>query len=337
LLICHEYNTSLILVPNIDLVDQIYKKIEFIGLKFDKVIKISYHDTTNEDMIYKKLKDMSKDDENIKTLIISTYQSSHLLLPYEFDICCFDEAHHTCCENEDGYYRLMLKKGKIKMKFFFTATEKSIIFNSNENDEDDTESAEYSMDNKKIYGETLYTMNVKTAIEKGYVSDYIVNICYSSENIKIKAIFEFIKSKGKRIFIYANSVEKSKEICKIINDHEWDIPILCKNLNGDSSKKVRNEAMENFRLFEGISVICLCDLFGEGFDEPSIDTCIFYEPCKSEIKLIQRAGRSWRKFEGKMMANLIFMINKEQDALFYKKVFKKLRNDIELSIVIEKE
>ncbi|QQR92281.1 MAG: DEAD/DEAH box helicase [Candidatus Iainarchaeum archaeon] len=58
----------------------------------------------------------------------------------------------------------------------------------------------------------------------------------------------------------------------------------------------------------------------EGLDIPSVDLVIFYEPAPSEIRLIQRRGRTGRKHDGKV---IILMAEKTMDEAMYWSAKKK--------------
>jgi len=78
-----------------------------------------------------------------------------------------------------------------------------------------------------------------------------------------------------------------------------------------------------------VNVLCATSIGEEGLDIPEVNTVIFYEPVPSAIRAIQRAGRTARLMEGK----LIMMITKKtrDEAYFYasKAKEKKMHSAIE--------
>lgn len=85
------------------------------------------------------------------------------------------------------------------------------------------------------------------------------------------------------------------------------------------------EGTEKF--FGGIGPICLHNSVGEeGLDIPSVDMVVFYEPVASEIRKIQRAGRTGRHKTGRV----VVLVTKDTiDEAYYWASKKKEKNMIE--------
>lgn len=110
--------------------------------------------TTSPSEIKKTVRNATKED---KTLIIfSTYNSAERVLSglgsRIIDTVYCDEAHYLVREN----FHIFLKKVKTNRLYFFTATEKHS--DSNEG---------FGMNNMVAYGEILYQMSPRVAIDKG--------------------------------------------------------------------------------------------------------------------------------------------------------------------------
>lgn len=94
--------------------------------------------------------------ENRPLVIFSTYNSSERVLEglgrKTINTVYCDEAHYLVREN----FHMFLKKVKTERMFFFTATEKH-----SESDEG------LGMNNEVVYGEVLYSMSPREAIDKG--------------------------------------------------------------------------------------------------------------------------------------------------------------------------
>ncbi len=79
------------------------------------------------------------------------------------------------------------------------------------------------------------------------------------------------------------------------------------------SQKKQIALLEDFR--EGkFNALVASSVAEEGLDIPSVDLVIFYEPVPSEIRLIQRRGRTGRKAEGRV---IILMAEKTMDEGMY--------------------
>src|SRR4029078_66151 len=63
---------------------------------------------------------------------------------------------------------------------------------------------------------------------------------------------------------------------------------------------IQNSILQNFREGE-FSVLVATSIAEEGLDIPEVDLVIFYEPIPSEIRHIQRRGRTGRKNTGSVL------------------------------------
>jgi Fanconi anemia group M protein len=85
------------------------------------------------------------------------------------------------------------------------------------------------------------------------------------------------------------------------------------------SQKNQIKVLEAFR--EGThNTLVASSVAEEGLDIPSVDLVVFYEPAPSEIRLIQRRGRTGRKQDGKV---IILMAEKTMDEAMYWSAKKK--------------
>ena len=65
------------------------------------------------------------------------------------------------------------------------------------------------------------------------------------------------------------------------------------------TQKEQKQIIKNFRKGQ-YHVLISTSVAEEGIDIPSVDQVILYEPVPSEIRMIQRRGRTGRKTEGHM-------------------------------------
>ncbi|HTX60960.1 MAG TPA: DEAD/DEAH box helicase, partial [Methanobacterium sp.] len=93
------------------------------------------------------------------------------------------------------------------------------------------------------------------------------------------------------------------------------------------TQKEQKEIIKNFRKGH-YQVLISTSVAEEGIDIPSVDLVILYEPVPSEIRMIQRRGRTGRKTEGKM----IVLITKgtRDEAYYYSSMNKerKMKNQL---------
>jgi len=107
-------------------------------------------------------------------------------------------------------------------------------------------------------------------------------------------------AKGKRALVFAVSIEHSKHIASQFNASG----ILAEHVDGDTPAFQRDLAINKFRS-NIIKVISNVDLFGEGFDLPSLECAILLRPTMSLALYLQMCGRSLRPNESKEHAIIL--------------------------------
>lgn len=123
------------------------------------------------------------DDEHM-TVVFSTYHSINTVSDaqnehqmHEFDLIICDEAHRTTGathDSEDDSNFVKIHDGGFilgKKRLYMTATPR--IFSDDVKDKA-TDFTLYSMNDEKLFGETLYTINFSEAVKRGLLVDYKV-------------------------------------------------------------------------------------------------------------------------------------------------------------------
>lgn len=148
------------------------------------------------------------------------------------------------------------------------------------------------------------------------------------EHPKLKKLIEIIKeNKDKRIIVFAQ-IRKTLDRIKEFLDKEGinSQKFIGKKEMGQAEqiKILRNFAEGKF------NVLLATSIGEEGIDIPKVDIVIFYEPVPSEIRYIQRRGRTGRGEIGKVY---IFVTKKSIDERFYwvainkeRKMFKLIKH-----------
>ncbi|MBU3846571.1 MAG: DEAD/DEAH box helicase family protein [Candidatus Acinetobacter avistercoris] len=137
------------------------------------------------------------DDEHM-TVVFSTYHSINTVSDaqnehqmHEFDLIICDEAHRTTGsthDSEDDSNFVKIHDGGFilgKKRLYMTATPR--IFSDDVKDKA-TDFTLYSMDNEKLFGETLYTINFSEAVKRGLLVDYKVIVLTVDSDTIIKKI-----------------------------------------------------------------------------------------------------------------------------------------------------
>ncbi|RLG20919.1 hypothetical protein DRN74_04230 [Candidatus Micrarchaeota archaeon] len=142
------------------------------------------------------------------------------------------------------------------------------------------------------------------------------------------------------VIVFAHYRETAQYLKELINSRgiraEKFIGQATRNKDKGLSQKEQKALIKRFREGE-FPVIIMTSIGEEGLDIPSVDHVIFYEPVPSEIRLIQRKGRTGRKHEGKVT---VLMTEKTADEAYYwasrnkeermYKILQKMSNRIEI-------
>nr|ABA61364.1 ATP-dependent RNA helicase [uncultured marine group II euryarchaeote HF70_59C08] len=110
------------------------------------------------------------------------------------------------------------------------------------------------------------------------------------------------ESPDSRIIVFANFRDTVDEISRVLSDVENAVPqrfVGQASREGSSgmSQKMQLESLDTFRSGEA-NVLVATSVGEEGLDVPNADLVIFYEPVGSEIRTIQRRGRTGRQRAG---------------------------------------
>ena len=105
---------------------------------------------------------------------------------------------------------------------------------------------------------------------------------------------------GKRAVVFCVSIEHSKHV----TNQFLEAGIKACHIDGESDMEYRDTTIERFRNNE-IQVLTNVDLFGEGFDLPSLEVAILLRPTQSLSLYLQQVGRALRPYEGKSHAIIL--------------------------------
>ena len=283
--------------------------------------------TTDKNEIKKFLKSKA----NIKVLF-TTYQSGKVTAQgskgFTFDLGIMDEAHKTVGLGTKPMAHLIHQKNiKIKHRLFMTATER--LFRGDKE--------EYlSMDDPRDYGDLIYQLSFKEAIEAKppIISDYKI-ITFGIREPEIEAVYndnKFIQIKKEiddikaREFATALALRKAIKKLGIKNAISFHSSIRRANnfkaqqeliskiypeygklkafhVSGDMPTNQRSSQMREFAESKGLMTNARC--LTEGVDLPAIDCVVFTDPKKSKVDIVQAAGRALRLSPGKKFGYIL--------------------------------
>lgn len=132
----------------------------------------------------------------------------------------------------------------------------------------------------------------------------------STEHPKLAVVSDIVSKELKdkpdsRVIVFTNYRDTSEMVTNALSEMEGIRPI---KFVGQSSKfrdkgltqKQQVEIIEKFKAGE-YNVLVATSVAEEGLDIPATDLVLFYEPVPSEIRSIQRKGRTGRKHEGRVV------------------------------------
>ncbi len=177
---------------------------------------------------------------------------------------------------------------------------------------------------KKWFSSMINGPSVRWLIDYGYLSDYKL---YAPSTLNLSGVHtrmgDFIASEvssivdkptitgdvikhyqkfciGKRAVVFAVSIEHSKHVVAQFNRSG----IVACHVDGETKTEERDESIENFTKGK-IKILSNVDLFGEGFDLPSLEAVILLRPTKSLGLYLQQVGRALRPSPGKKYAIIL--------------------------------
>jgi superfamily II DNA or RNA helicase len=300
---------------------------DFVSNIYDLGIDV----TTDKKDISKFLKNKNN---NLK-IVFTTYQSGKVTAQgakgFKFDLGIMDEAHKTVGHGGKPMAHLIHQKNiKIKHRLFMTATER--LFRGDKE--------EYlSMDDPRDYGDLIYQLSFKSAIEMRppIISDYkiitfgitapeieavyndnkFIQVKKEIDNITARefataiALRKAIKKLGIRNAISfhssirrANNFKKQQELISKVYKEYGTLKSF--HVSGAMATSQRASQMREFAEGKGLMTNARC--LTEGVDLPAIDCVVFTDPKRSKLDIVQAAGRALRLSPGKKFGYILIPI-----------------------------
>lgn len=166
-------------------------------------------------------------------------------------------------------------------------------------------SIQWLIDNKflanyKIYAPSNISMDGVHSRMGDFIQSEVEDII-DKPTITGDAIKHYMKlCNGKRAVVFCVSIKHSKHVVDQFNGSG----IFAYHIDGTTSRHDRDDALRRFSSGE-IKVLSNVDLFGEGFDVPTLEAAILLRPTKSLVLYLQQIGRALRPCEGKECAIIL--------------------------------
>ena len=155
-------------------------------------------------------------------------------------------------------------------------------------------------------------------VEKPKGNNNTDNVTNNTSNLGIGGLNK------RKILVFSQYRDTLEEIIDVLNEN--DIP--CKGFYGQSNKKNQKGINQDKQLSilndfkKGVfPVLVATSVAEEGLDIPNVDLVIFYEPVPSEIRFIQRRGRTGRFSDGKVV---VLVTNNSIDSKYLEIAQKKI-------------
>jgi len=269
--------------------------------------------------------------------IITTYDSCNKIAEHittTFDFKIGDECHHLVSggeKKETG--TIAFHNIKSTHTLFMTATTKN------------HETGEISMDNEEYFGKPIDKKSINWAIENKFITDYRFHVMTNTEDdvddlikkykikvdnknlfisalMTVKSILKYNDPENpfSKILVYTNKIENANIVKQYIDqiiektpklnpDDFYNNYLASKRLSGESVNN--EEELDKFRKAPYGIISCVY-MFGEGFNEPSINGTVFADCMHSIIRIVQcllRANRINPLFPGKVAKCILPLID----------------------------
>ncbi|PKG42792.1 DEAD/DEAH box helicase [Psychroflexus sp. MES1-P1E] len=266
-------------------------------------------------------------------VIFSTYQSLPRIIEsiqnteISFDFIFCDEAHKTAGISK-GVFGLIHDNKKIpaKRRLYATATPRIVKESLKKKLGDDLKYT-HDMNDPEKFGEELYRMSFKNAIDEDILVDYKI-VAIGVNDLQLATYIQERKFVDNNISLdeVANNYALDYVMNKYSANHGLTFHSRVKlakefasrhsklfkkttsfSVDGTQSTSIRNQILNEFKN-SSKAIISNARCLTEGVDVPTIDLVYFSDPKNSKVDIIQAVGRALRKKEGKKLGYIVIPI-----------------------------
>jgi superfamily II DNA or RNA helicase len=322
--LAHEYDCVILLSPLKQFAEQNSDRYKQYFNDYCPLL-IDSDGTRDIEEIKKFIKKKNNKNNKKKLLFSCTFKSVDVVNQFiEFlptnTIVIIDEFHNlsrnNIVEEEDEMNKLLVSDATI---LFQSATPRVYDLENTDDDEEHTD----------IFGDIVYHMDFKTAIEKNYVCDYKIYLPSVSEDksefieeiedeININNINDDLRAKcmyfykcmlhngTKKCIVYMKNIEETEQFKKCLKkfDEYYATNLLIntitsndKHANDEKNPEVnsREWKLKQFKETDRMTVILSVKILDECVDIKECDSIFITYPSKSKIRNVQRMCRCMRK------------------------------------------
>jgi superfamily II DNA or RNA helicase len=153
-----------------------------------------------------------------------------------------------------------------------------------------------------------YSMNLRDAIDSGWLCDYVFHIEYFTSGDKTQALVDLVKNNMEwaPMFIYFNDTQRAIEFSERLNLDG----VRADYITGNSTSAKRLKVVEDIKN-RVLPVLCLCGCFNEGISIDCLQTIIYGDLRYSKVNRIQTSMRACRKYVDKPFYRLVVPMQDE--------------------------
>ena len=274
---------------------------EFHNLSINDILEDDLEDNLEEELLDEVNQENGNSEDDLEDF--EDYEEEDNLEYSDDDI---EEPEN----NQSEMYKLLHSDARI---LFMSATPKLM---GSDND--------YSEDcdiDEEIFGNIDYKMDMRTAIDRGGICDYMVyvptlsiekstgldkiqeevDIIKYDKELVIKARFiirGMMNNGSRKCIVYLQTQEECRLMNTILADvgtNYFAIDVNSNYVIADSSREERKAIIKSFTDGEGYNFLCNVNILNECIDVPECDSIFIAYPSKSKIRNIQRMCRANRK------------------------------------------
>ena len=239
--------------------------------------------TTDPDKIMRFL-----NEEKGPRLVLSTYQSSHLLPSDAFAITVFDECHRVCGGIEPSSFNHMLLAPQHGNRLFMTATP---VYHGPVN-----------MKAKELFGQISFRYTLRQGINEGFVNPYKLRIVAGpSSCVDFSDHIITSMKMVDQMLVFCNSVDDCEALVAKLNSatlpndvQPFSAVTVHSRMKTGSVAQVILMTATTKRL-----VVVNCRLFQEGVEIPTLNAVFFAAPRVSPREIVQSMCRPLTKLDHK--------------------------------------
>src|SRR5437868_2956601 len=161
----------------------------------------------------------------------------------------------------------------------------------------------------KVSNFEYYHKDIRTMIDQGYLTDYIIHVPLFSNDPTNTHICTYLLNHYRNIIIYCGKQKEGKEINALLNQLQ---PHSAMYIDCHTSKKDRKDILAKYKRGE-IPFLVNVKVLVDGFDAPITRGVCFLHMPKKKTTLVQIIGRALRIHSLKKYADIILPCSSQDD------------------------